>query len=194
MAATPGSTCTAPSAAPSVRPAATETAPASPPPPRHRRPSRITVPSTRHVAYSAMMMPPSAIARGSPAKMISPRQTPSTPPHRSRPDSRTSGAVARATASSPSGTQLIPLTRPKCVRCAAIAPAKANVSPPRNDPSVPSRSPARRNPYIPADATAYVTTSPAVHAVMPGRTAKSHVSGYAAAAFQPASRGAPPQM
>jgi len=43
-------------------------------------------------------------------------------------------------------------------------------------------------------AVSQVKISPAVHAAVPGRIAKSHVSGYAAAAFQPPRSGAPLQI
>jgi hypothetical protein len=79
-------------------------------------------------------------------------------------------------ASSTSGTQLIPATRPKWLTCADVAPAKANDSAPRKPASRPSRS-ARRNQNIPSPAVSQVKISPAVHAAVPGRIAKSHVSG-----------------
>ena len=47
---------------------------------------------------------------------------------------------------------------------------------------------------MPSPATAQVTIMLSVHAAVPGRTANRNVSGYAAAAFQVASNGAPPQM
>ena len=47
---------------------------------------------------------------------------------------------------------------------------------------------------MPSPATAQVTIMLSVHAAVPGRTANRNVSGYAAAAFQEASSGAPPQM
>jgi hypothetical protein len=95
--------------------------------------------------------------------------------------------------SSASGTQLRPATRPKWVTCADIPPAKANENAPRKLGRLASRR-ARRKQNIPNPATAQVMIMLSVHAAVPGKMANSQVSGYAAAAFQPASNGAPLQM
>jgi hypothetical protein len=84
----------------------------------------------------------------------------------------------------------MPATSPKWATCADMAPANANDSAPRKAGKLPRRS-ARRNPNRPAPATAQVMIRLSVHAAVPGSTANSQVSGYAAPAFQLASSGAP---
>src|SRR5271169_3232275 len=156
------------------------------------------------------------MARGSPASMTRPKARPRTavqqylpgsasPANRPRPTSRPAPAdlpgretkgrswESRRMLSNPSGTQLRPATRPKWVTCADMPPAKANENAPRKLARLDSLR-ARRKQNIPSPATAQVTIMLSVHAAVPGKMANSQVSGYAAAAFQPASNGAPLQM
>src|SRR5271156_3747488 len=132
------------------------------------------------------------MARGSPARIIRPMAVARTAIQPSR--ERTGRSCAsRRMLSSASGTQLRPATRPKWVTCADMPPAKANENAPRKLARLASRR-ARRKQNIPSPATAQVAIMLTVHAAVPGKMANSQVSGYAAAAFQPASNGAPLQM
>ena len=156
------------------------------------------------------------MARGSPARITRPMAAARTavqphlpgwasPASQPRPASRPAPAglpgreamgrscESRRMLSSASGIQLMPATRPKWVTCADIPPAKANENAPRRLARLASRS-ARRKQNIPSPATAQVAIMLTVHAAVPGTMANSQVSGYAAAAFQPASNGAPLQM
>ena len=132
------------------------------------------------------------MARGSPARITRPVAVARTAVQPSLDAARRS-CESRRMLSSITGTQLIPATRPKWVTCADMPPAKANENAPRKLARLASRR-ARRKQNIPSPATAQVAIMLIVHAPAPGKTANSQVSGYAAAAFQPASNGAPLQM
>ncbi len=115
------------------------------------------------------------MARGSPARIVSPNAAASPPIQLSR-EARDLTSDSRRTQSSSSGTQLRPATRPKCPTWAVMAPAKANDAAPSALGRLDSRS-ARRNQNIPAAATAQVTIRFSVQAALPGRNANSSVSG-----------------
>src|SRR5215831_6643461 len=136
--------------------------------------------------------PASATARGSPARIVSPNVPARTAIQRSR-EAVSRDSVSRSTLSSCTGTQLMPATSPRWATWAGIAPAKANETAPSRLGRLPRRS-ARRKKNMPSPATAQVTIMLSVQAAVPGRTANRNVRGYAAAAFQPASNGAPPQI
>ena len=86
------------------------------------------------------------------------------------------GPVNLPTAKSATGTQLMPATKPKCGTWAAMAPVKANVSPPRKL-ATGARRDARRKAKVPNPATHHVTIKLTVHAALAGNTANSHVNG-----------------
>src|SRR6266487_1014788 len=136
----------------------------------------------------------SSMARGSPARIVRPNAAARTPVQRSREAAlRASASVSRSTASSCTGTQLMPTTSPKWATWADMAPAKANESAPRALGRL-ARRRARRKANMPTAAAAQVTIMLSVHAAVPGTMANRSVSGYAAPAFQSASNGAPLQM
>jgi len=135
--------------------------------------------------------PASAMARGSPARIVRPIAPARTAIQPSR-DARLRACESRRTPSSCTGTQLIPATSPKWDTWADMAPAKANESAPRVAGPV-ARRRARRKKNMPTPAIAQVMIMLSVHAAVAGRTANRAVSGYAAPAFQPPSKGAPLQ-
>ncbi len=83
---------------------------------------------------------------------------------------------SRSRATSATGTQLMPATRPKCETWAAIAPANANERDPRKL-ATGERRDARRKAKVPRLATHHVTIRLIVQAADPDINANRSVNG-----------------
>ena len=99
-------------------------------------------------------------------------------------------AASSSTAISIQGRKQSASTSPRCTACPAMKPAKVNTAAPRKAASELAGI-RRRNRYVPVAQITGGSTAFTVQAAAAGTTAKSHVAGYMAPAFQPASSGVP---